>query len=107
MVVYELKACEVKLFINNETLSLVQFNDDRSEECRNFSRTLEDLSRNFAHKVTVGKIDNNPMNRMILDHYGIKTFPAFIFFRNGRIVNKVMGADRNELLGLIHMHGRD
>lgn len=107
MVVYELKAWDFKPFINNETLTLVQFNDDRSEECRNFSRTLEDLSRNFAHKVTVGKIDNNPMNRMILDHYGIKTFPAFIFFRNGRIVNKVMGADRNELLGLIHMHGRD
>ena len=47
--------------------------------------------KEYDGKVNVGKVnvDNNPQISM---NYGITSIPAILFFKNGQVVDKIVGA---------------
>jgi thioredoxin 1 len=59
--------------------------------CRMIAPFVEQLSQEFEGKAVVGKVDvdNNPN---IAGKYGIRNIPTVLFFKNGEVVDKQVGA---------------
>jgi thioredoxin 1 len=52
---------------------------------------VEELAKDFDGKAVIGKVnvDHNPQISM---NYGIRNIPALLFFKDGEIVDKQIGA---------------
>jgi thioredoxin 1 len=59
--------------------------------CRMIAPTVEELAVEYQGKAKIGKIDvdNNPQVAM---KYGIRSIPALLIFKNGQVVNNIVGA---------------
>jgi len=59
--------------------------------CRMIAPFIEDISREFDGKAVVAKcdVDNNPG---IVSKYGIRNIPTVLFFKNGQVADKQIGA---------------
>ena len=59
--------------------------------CRMIAPYIEDISREFDGKAVVAKcdVDNNPG---IVTKYGIRNIPTVLFFKNGQVADKQIGA---------------
>ncbi|HPN18998.1 MAG TPA: thioredoxin, partial [Chitinophagales bacterium] len=58
--------------------------------CRLIGPVVEDLSKEFEGKATIGKL-NVDDNREIAAQYGIMSIPTLLIFKNGQIVDKHVG----------------
>ena len=63
--------------------------------CRIVSPIIDELAREFAGKVKVGKInvDENPK---VAGQYGVMSIPSIVFFKNGQPVKTMVGAQNKE-----------
>ena len=70
---------------------LVDFWAEWCGPCRMVGPAVEELSKEFEGQAVVGKVnvDHNPEVSM---KYGIRNIPAMLFFKNGEIVDKQIGA---------------
>ncbi len=59
--------------------------------CRMLMPTIEELSTEYAGKVKIGKV-NTDENQGIAANYGITSIPTVMLFKDGEIVDKVVGA---------------
>ncbi|MFZ9718357.1 MAG: thioredoxin [Chitinophagaceae bacterium] len=77
--------------LDSGKLSVVDFWAEWCGPCRAIGPVIEDLSKEFEGKVNVGKVnvDENPQVSM---NYGITSIPAILFFKNGQVVDKLVGA---------------
>ena len=77
--------------LENEQLSVVDFWAEWCGPCRAIGPVVEDLSKEYAGKVNIGKVnvDQNPQVSM---QYGITSIPAILFIKGGQIVDKQIGA---------------
>jgi thioredoxin 1 len=59
--------------------------------CRMVGPIVEQIGEEYEGKVVVGKVDvdNNPGTAM---KFGIRNIPTILFFKNGEIVDKQVGA---------------
>jgi thioredoxin 1 len=77
--------------IASDKLTVVDFWAEWCGPCRAIGPVIEDLSKEYAGKINVGKVnvDNNPAVSM---NYGITSIPAILFIKNGQVVDKLVGA---------------
>jgi thioredoxin 1 len=59
--------------------------------CRMLSPTLEELAGDLQGKVAFGKL-NTDLNRKIPRQYGIMSIPTILFYKEGEVVGKTVGA---------------
>ena len=54
-------------------------------------KNLEELAKEYEGKAVIGKInvDNNPNVSM---EFGVRNIPTILFFKNGKVVDKQVGA---------------
>jgi thioredoxin 1 len=59
--------------------------------CKMIAPFIEEIAKDYEGKVKVGKVDvdNNPNISM---QYGIRSIPTLLFFRDGKVVDQIMGA---------------
>jgi len=59
--------------------------------CRMVGPIIEQIGEEYEGKVKVGKVDvdNNPQTAM---KFGIRNIPTILFFKNGEIADKQVGA---------------
>jgi len=59
--------------------------------CKMIAPMVEEIAKEYAGRVKIGKvnIDENPR---IATHYGIMSIPTLAFFKNGKVMNQVVGA---------------
>lgn len=59
--------------------------------CRMIGPFVEQMSQEFEGKAIVGKVDvdNNPG---VASRFGIRNIPTVLFFKNGEVVDKQVGA---------------
>lgn len=59
--------------------------------CRMVGPIVEELSNDYNGKALVGKVDVDN-NQAIAAKYGIRNIPTILFFKNGEVVDKSVGA---------------
>jgi thioredoxin 1 len=77
--------------LGSDKLTVVDFWAEWCGPCRAIGPVIEDLSKEYNGKITVGKVnvDHNPE---VSINYGITSIPAILFFKNGQVVDKLVGA---------------
>jgi len=77
--------------LDSDKLSVIDFWAEWCGPCRAIGPVIEELSKEYAGKVTVGKVnvDHNPQVSM---NYGITSIPAILFVKGGQVVDKLVGA---------------
>jgi len=65
--------------------------------CRMIEPAVADLAREFAGRAVVGRlnVDENPR---IAARYGIMSIPTLLIFRNGQVVDRIVGAQPAQVL---------
>ncbi len=77
--------------LDSNQLSVVDFWAEWCGPCRAIGPVIEELSKDYAGKVKIGKVnvDHNPQ---VSTNYGITSIPAILFIKNGEVVDKIVGA---------------
>ncbi len=83
--------------VKEHPLILVDFWAAWCFPCKMVAPTIEELAKEFEGKVTFAKlnVDENPKTAM---RFGITSIPTLILFKNGEVVEKVIGAVPKEHL---------
>ncbi|MBU6158585.1 MAG: thioredoxin [Bacteroidetes bacterium] len=77
--------------IKSAQLSVVDFWAEWCGPCRAIGPVIDELSKEYSGKVKVGKVnvDENPQ---ISTNFGITSIPAILFIKDGKVVDKLVGA---------------
>ena len=73
---------------------LVDFWAEWCGPCRMISPLLEQIAKDHAGKVVVGKV-NVDQEQALSAKYGIQSIPAFFIFKNGEIAEQFIGAQHS------------
>jgi len=65
--------------------------------CRMVGPVVEELATEYQGKAVVGKVDVDT-NQEIAAKYGIRNIPTILFFKDGEVVDKVVGVVPKEQL---------
>ncbi len=66
--------------------------------CRLLAPTIDELARDYAGRVTVGKlnVDDNPLTA---ERFSVMSIPTLLIMKNGVEVDRVVGCVPKELIG--------
>jgi len=76
---------------------LVDFWAEWCAPCRMVAPVLDELAEEFDGKVKIGKV-NVDQNRTVAAQYGVMSIPTLILFKNGELVEQMVGAQPKENL---------
>jgi len=65
--------------------------------CRFVSPVVEEIARDYIGKIAFGKL-NVDTNRGVAAQYGIMSIPNMLVFKNGELIDQIVGAMPREML---------
>ena len=65
--------------------------------CRMVGPVVEEIAAEYQGKAIVGKVDVDT-NQEVAAEYGIRNIPTILFFKDGKVVDKVVGVVPKEQL---------
>lgn len=80
-----------KEVLANNTVVVADFWATWCGPCRMVGPVIESLANDYEGKAAIGKIDIEE-NDSLTEEYGIRNVPTVLFFKNGQLVDKVVGA---------------
>ncbi len=77
--------------INSDIPVIIDFWAVWCGPCKMIAPFIEEIAGEYEGKIKVGKldVDNNPNVSM---QYGIRSIPTLLIFRDGKVVDQIMGA---------------
>jgi thioredoxin 1 len=78
-------------FIKTDLPVVIDFWADWCMPCRIMAPVMEELSKVYAGKALFGNVDVDE-NSQIARRYGIMSIPHFLIFKNGSLVERIIGA---------------
>ena len=87
----EMTDATFKEMIQNHPLIVVDCWAPWCGPCRMVAPIIEELSRDYAGKILFGKL-NVDKNRKVSAQYDIVSIPTLLVFKNGKLVDTIIGA---------------
>lgn len=77
--------------LDSDKLTVIDFWAEWCGPCRAIGPVIEELSKDYAGKVNIGKV-NVDQNPQLSVNFGITSIPAILFVKGGQVVDKQVGA---------------
>ncbi len=90
--------------IQSKKLALVDFWADWCQPCHMMAPTIEALAEDYGDRILVAKLDVDA-NPMTTHKYGIRGIPALLLFKDGQLVQQIVGVQpKEEIARIIEQH---
>ncbi|MCJ8498096.1 thioredoxin [Chryseobacterium salipaludis] len=83
--------------LNSDKPVLVDFWAVWCGPCRMLGPIIEEVATDFEGRAVVGKVDVDNNQQVSVD-YGIRNIPTVLIFKNGEVVDKVVGVASKEVI---------
>jgi thioredoxin 1 len=80
-----------EIVLKSDKPVLVDFWAEWCGPCRLIEPIVEEMGQEFAGKAVIAKVDVDS-NNAISAQYGIRNIPTILFFKNGQVADKQVGA---------------
>ena len=80
-----------KEVIENPDPVLVEFGADWCGTCHIYAPMMKELAVDFKGQIQIGRL-NVDKNDLATSEYGIVELPTLLFFKNGQVVDHIIGA---------------
>ncbi len=87
----------IKEIINSGKPVVVDFWAEWCGPCRMVGPIVEELATEYEGKVVIGKMDVDE-NVETPNEFGIRNIPTILFFKDGKVVDKQIGATQKAVL---------
>ena len=86
-----------EMVLNSDKPVLVDFWAVWCGPCRTLGPIIEEVANDFEGKAIVGKVDVDNNQQVSVD-YGIRNIPTVLIFKNGEVVDKIVGVATKEVI---------
>lgn len=83
--------------LNTDKLVLIDFSATWCGPCKQLSPIIDELHSEYSNRVVIGKVDIEE-NNDIVNKYSIRNVPTLLFIKNGKLVDKMVGAQTKSKL---------
>ncbi len=82
---------DIARMIEQPGATLLDFWSRDCAPCRTLAPVLDDLARDFADELRIGKVDVGG-DATLAERFGARSLPTLVLYRDGREVDRVVGA---------------
>jgi thioredoxin len=93
----EITDANLKNYLSDSKPLVIDFWAEWCGPCRMIAPLIDELHKEYDGKVNIGKV-NVDENDEISAEYGIRNIPTLLFFKNGGLVDKHVGAATKTVL---------
>ena len=83
--------------LQDHSLVLVDFWATWCPPCQKLGPIIDELANDYAGRIMIGKLDVDK-NPGVTTKYGIKSIPALLVFKEGKLLEQIMGANTKAAL---------